>query len=195
MRAPISIMLFLASLCAGSIQAQEAAQPPREGEIMLTDESLQLTYITDGAGIGVDNSEIRIGGFLNEQRDIVGSAELLVEANRLRYNRFEISFGPKAYGVLLGDEDQDVFSIAVGGEARFELLRRSNVDVVGRGWYAPDILTFGTGDRMYDVSGHIELPLTDRVIGLAGYRYFKVNGLTDDTVLENSVFLGIRRDL
>lgn len=195
MRAPISIMFFLAYLCAGSIQAQEAAQSPPEGEIMLTDDSLQLTYITDGMGIGVDNSEIRIGGFLNEQRDIVGSAELLVDANRLRYNRFEISFGPKAYAVLLGDEDQDVFSIAVGGEARFDLLRRSNVDVVGRGWYAPDILTFGTGDRMYDVSGHIELPLTDRVIGLAGYRYFKVNGLADDTVLENSVFLGFRRDL
>ncbi|MGH8496517.1 MAG: YfaZ family outer membrane protein [Gammaproteobacteria bacterium] len=186
--------LLVSCIAAGEAQAQEDTNPA-EGEIMLTDESVQLTYSAAGNAFDVENSELRIGGFLNEQRDIVGSAAFLVEATRLRYNRFDVSLGPKAYASLLGDADEDIFAIAVGGEMRFELLRRSNVDLVARGWYAPDILTFGTGDRMYDVSGHLELPLTDSVTGLAGYRYFKVNGLTDDTVLENSVFLGFRRAL
>lgn len=184
---------MLACLASGAAQAQE--ERPANGELMLTDESLQLTYVTGSEGIGVDNGELQFGGFLNEQRDIVASAALLVDANRLRYERFEVSLGAKSYAALLGDADEDIFAIAVGGEARFELLRRSNVELVGRGWYAPDILTFGTGDRMYDVSAHIELPLTNHVTGLAGYRYFKTNGIIDDTVLENSVFLGIRREM
>ncbi|MBA3565035.1 MAG: hypothetical protein H0W33_13720 [Gammaproteobacteria bacterium] len=190
---PAVFACLVAWLASSPAQAQD--ETPPQGEVMLTDESIQLTYITDGGGIGVENGELQVGGFLNEQRDIVGSAALLVEATRLRYRRFEVSFGPKAYAALLGDADEDIFSIAVGGEVRFDLLRRSGVDLVAQGWYAPDILTFGTGDRMYDLSGMVELPLTERVTGFAGYRYFKVNGIIDDTVLENSVFLGIRRDL
>ncbi|CAN5347010.1 hypothetical protein BH24PSE2_BH24PSE2_11580 [soil metagenome] len=192
MRVSVSIISVSAIFCAGPIWAQDAAQG-REGELMLTDDSVQLTYITDSAAIGVNDGALRIGGFLNEQRDIVASAALLVEANRLRFGPLEVSLGPKMYAALLGDANEDIFSIAVGGEARYRLFRRRGVDIVARGWYAPDILTFGTGDRLYDISGMIELPLTNRVVGFAGYRYFKADGVSDDTTLENSVMLGIRR--
>lgn len=193
MRIPASTLFvcMLAWMASGAAQAQDDRPP--QGELALTDDSVQLTYMTDAESVGVPDGDLSFGFFFNEERDIVGSAAVLIDATQLRWNRFSISFGPKMYAALLGETDTDVFSLAVGGEARYELLRRNDVDLVVRGFYAPDILTFGSADRVYDVSAHVEIPLTERTVGFAGYRYYKTDLIDDSRLLENSVYLGARR--
>lgn len=171
--------------CEG--QAQGTA-----GEIALSDESLQLRYLLSGDGSAADAGELGFGLFLSEDQDIIISSHYFLEADRLRFDRLTFKAGPVAYAALLGIENTDVFSIALAAEVRFELLRREEVFIVARGAYAPDILTFGTADNLLDLVGQIELPLTDRVIGFAGYRLFEFELLDGDREVEESARLGIR---
>lgn len=169
------------------------AQDP-EGEIALSDESIQLRYLrpdTESA-ISSEPSELGFGLFWNENRDFVANVSYYLEASRLRFDRLTLLAGPIAYAAMLNTENTDVFSLALGAEARFALLRRHDVDVVGRVAYAPDILTFGSADKLWDVTGRIELPLTDNVIGFGGYRLLEVDLLEGRNELEESLHLGFR---
>lgn len=167
------------------VRAQAAA------EVALSDESLDLGYLAPMT-VGAVAGEVGFGVFLNEDRDLILSGEYFVEADRLGGRRLVIKGGPVAYGAMLGEENMDVFSIALGVEARFELLRRQEVFVVARFAYAPDVLTFGTADNLTDFTGRIEAALTDRVAGFVGYRLFEFDLLEGEREVEDSLHLGIR---
>ena len=109
-------------------------------------------------------TELGFGLFLNENRDIIASTHYYL----------------------------DVFSVAVGAEIRYELLRRQGIAVTLQGAYAPDILTFGSADNLLDLTGRIELPLTNSVIGYAGYRMLEFDLLTGSREVEESAHVGIR---
>lgn len=164
------------------------------GEIALSDESIQLRYLRlqDRSDIGNAPGELGFGLFWTENRDFVASSNYFVEASRLRFNRLTLMAGPVAYAAMLNTENTDVFALALGAEARFELLRRQELDIVGRAAYAPDILTFGSADQLWDVTARAELPLTDRIIGFGGYRLFEIDLLQGTNELEESIHLGIR---
>jgi hypothetical protein len=174
--------------------AQETATANAYGEIAVSDDSVQLRYIKPRVQ-PVDNVEagqLGFGLFLSEERDIVASANYYVEATRLRINRLSFMVGPVAYAALLGDENQDVFALGLGAEARFRLLRNPRVDIVGQAVYAPDILTFGSADNVWDIVGRAEIPITDRVTGFGGFRLFEIDLLEGTRELEETVHLGLR---
>lgn len=160
------------------------------GEIGLSDEAVQLRYLLSDARTA--GNELGFGMFLNENRDIVITSHFYVEADRLRFDRLTLKAGPVAYAALLSTENTDIFSIALGAEARYELLRQQELDLVARFAYAPDILTFGSADNIMDFTGQAELPLTERVTGFAGYRLFEVDLLSGEREIEESLILGIR---
>lgn len=177
----------LCLLAAGPPQhayAQESA-----GAIALSDESVELRYSQSLATAG---TELGFGLFWNERRDLVISGDLYVEVEALRFERLGIKVGPVGYAAMLNEEDVDVFSMAIGTEARYELLRRHGIDLVAEAAYAPDILTFGSADGLWDVTVRLELPLTDRITGFAGYRRFEIDLLEGETELEDALHLGIR---
>lgn len=190
---PLRLLVFCALLAGamswfpGSARAQGAA-----GEIAVSDESLQLRYLAPATAGRGTAGELGFGLFLNEDRDLILSAHYFAEADRLGGPRLSIKAGPVGYAAMLTPENSDVFSIALGAEARFELLRRQKVFVVARFAYAPDILTFGTADSLMDFTGQVELALTDRVAGFAGYRHFEFDLLEGDREVEDSLHLGIR---
>lgn len=157
------------------------------GEIELSDEAVQLRYLVETRG-----NELGFGIFLNENRDIVLTSHYYVEANRLRFYRLAFKAGPVAYAALLNTENTDIFGVAIAAEARYELLQREQLFLVARFAYAPDILTFGAADNIMDFTGQAELPLTDRVIGFAGYRLLEVDLLEGEREIEESLILGIR---
>ncbi|MGH8167199.1 MAG: hypothetical protein ACREQ1_08170, partial [Woeseiaceae bacterium] len=72
------------------------------------------------------------------------------------------------------------------------LLRNPRVTIVGQVAYAPDILTFGSADNMFDVVARAEIPLTDRVTGFGGYRQFEIDLVEGRTELEESIHIGLR---
>jgi hypothetical protein len=118
----ISICLFFATVLGLSLQAH--AQAPRNAEspaaeLALSDDALQLRYdrSTDIVGEG---GRMAFGLFLSEDRDVVGSGELLLKSDlNFNYGALEIRFGPQAYAALLNEQNQDVFSLAIGLEARW----------------------------------------------------------------------------
>ncbi len=184
---PMVLGMVLAAV-SPPLLAQDAA-----GEMSLSDESIQLRYIRElRSGSSDPPSQLGFGLFWTENRDFVASANYYVEASRLRFDRLTLLAGPVAYAAMLNTENTDVFSLAIGAEARFELLSRLNLDLVGRAAYAPDILTFGSADRLWDVTVRAELPLTDRITGLGGYRLFEIDLLQGTNELEESIHLGVR---
>jgi len=191
---PPGVFLALAVLLMPfETNAQETAANAY-GEIAISEDSVQLRYIRPNVqpAENVETGQLGFGLFLNEERDIVASTNYYVEATRLRINRLSFMVGPVAYAALLSEENQDVFALALGAEARFRLLRNPRVDLVGQAVYAPDILTFGSADNVWDVVGRAEIPITDRVTGFGGFRLFEIDLVQGKTELEESVHLGLR---
>jgi hypothetical protein len=182
---PLPALLLGAALAASPpVAAQDAA-----GEIGVSDESVQLRYLAWNTG---QSSELGFGLFLNENRDIIATTHYYIEADALRINRLTFKAGPVGYAALLNTENTDIFSVALGAEARFEFLPRQGLVVAVQAAYAPDILTFGSADNLVDFTARVELPLTDRVIGFAGYRLLEIDLLTGTREVEESAHVGIR---
>ena len=187
---------ILLTVLTHSALAQNQVPDPRVGlgEFAFSEDSLQIRYLSRQLQNrpGLDIGETTFGFFLNEERDIVGSAAFLLRADRLPWERLSLYFGPAAYAALLSAEDTDVFGIGLRAEARFVLFRDAGVTVLARGTYSPDILTFGSADRFWDAIGQIEAPLTERITGFAGFRVFEIDLLDGKRELEENAYLGLR---
>jgi hypothetical protein len=181
---PVWALCLIIGFLPQQLRAQETA-----GEIALSRESVDLRYIQSQARTG---TEVQFGLFWDENRDLVASGRYYIEADALRFDRLSLKFGPVGYAAMLSAENSDVFSIAIAAEARFELLRRPGIEIVGEVAYAPDILTFGTADKLWDVTARVQLPLADRITGFAGYRQFQIDLLEGTNELEEGFHLGIR---
>jgi hypothetical protein len=173
---------------------QANAQESQFGEVSVSEDSVQLRYLRPTAqpADNLEQGQFGLGLFFNEERDIVASANYYIDASALRINRLSVLLGPVAYGALLSDENQDVFAFALGTEVRYRLLRDPQLTIVGQAAYAPDILTFGSADNVWDVVARAEVPVTNRVTGFAGYRLFEIDLVQGKTELEESVHLGLR---
>jgi hypothetical protein len=163
-------------------------------ELALSDQTVQLRYDspTDTGGEG---SRMFYSVFLSEERDVVGSAGLLVNSD-LSFGPVDVRFGPQAYAGLLKDQNQDVFALALGLEARLNLIRDRALAIVGSAYYSPDVLTFGSADNLTDFTARGEIRINDRLVALAGYRWFELDLLMrQDRSLQNEVFAGVRWQL
>jgi hypothetical protein len=187
------IAALLTTLClAGTLHAQQRDTADEKSvELSLSDEALQARYDTP-TDTGGEGSRMFYALFLSEERDVVGSAGLLLGSN-FSVGALDIKFGPQAYAALLDEENEDVFALAIGLEARLDLERRSGLAIVGSAYYSPDILTFGSADNLRDFMARAEIRLSDRLIGFAGYRWFELDLLQrEKTELQNEIFAGVR---
>jgi hypothetical protein len=162
----------------------------------VSNQALQLRYLDDAEVIGRADSDLAYSLLLTEDRDIVGSAALFVDTDLQFVPRLTIQIAPQAYAALLDEEDSDVFALAFGVKARYELVPSRGIAVVGHAFYSPDVLTFGSADNLRDFEARGEMRLTGRLIGFAGYRWFRLNlAGTADEDLQNQFFAGLRLPL
>ena len=186
----LSYCLLLISFGAN---AQESKDRPSTGELALSNDTLELRYIGGGEQVGVGGSAAVTGAFfLSEDRDIVLSGGLLWPAN-LDLGPVSLMFGPQLYAALLEEENSDVFSITVGAQARFLINRNTGFAIVGRAFYGPDILTFGTADNLTDLSARVEINAGSSVLVFGGMRWFEFDlteGEGEQTLMEE-VFVGV----
>jgi hypothetical protein len=193
MRALTCIVLtsgFMATL-AGAQNAPES----RSLELALSDETAQLRYIDPEEILGRDNSEIAYTIFLSEDRDVVGSAAAMMDTN-LSVGGVNIRIGPQAYVGLLSEENNDVFALSFGVDARVNLARTRGLAIAGSAYWSPDVLTFGSADNLTDFMARAEAQLTDRLLGFAGYRWFELDQLdSTDSKLQDEIFAGVRWQL
>jgi hypothetical protein len=160
-------------------------------EIQLSNDTLQLRYVGSGDTVGVGGSRLQGAFFLSEERDIVLSAGLLFPAN-FDIDRLTLSFGPQLYAALLEEENNDVMAISVGADVRYLLIRSMGLAIAGQAFYAPDILTFGSADKLTDLSARVELNVAPRMLVFGGMRWFEFD-LTEgggERTLQEEIFVG-----
>ncbi len=161
----------------------------------MSDETAQLRYIDPEEILGRDNSEISYTLFLSEDRDVVGSAAAMMDTN-LSVGQFNIRVGPQAYVGLLSEENNDVFALSFGVDARLNLARNQGIAIAGSAFWSPDVLTFGSADNLTDFMARVEAQLTNRLLGFAGYRWFELDLLDrQERKLQNEIFAGVRWQL
>ena len=186
------IVLTLMTSAAMAQREQSGVPSGSSAEVALSNDTLQLEYLSSGDLIGVDDSRFSGTFFLSEDRDIVLSAGLLFPVS-LDLGRIEIMLGPQVYAALLDEENNDVMSLSVGAEVRFLLNQQLGLAIAGHAYYAPDILTFGTADNLTDLMARAEIELAEQVTVFGGMRWFEFD-LTEgggEKTLQEEVFVGL----
>ena len=194
---PRLVLIFSLSAFAFMTASRAHAQPVGDdfkptAEIALSNDTLQLRYTDGGRALNLNTSRVSGAFFLSEDRDIVLSGNALFPAD-LNLGPLSLLFGPQVYAALLKEENDDVLGISVGAEARFDINRTRGIALVGYGYYAPDILTFGSADAITDLGARAELRLAPRLIGFGGMRWFEFD-LTDgsgERTLQEELFVGV----
>ncbi len=193
-RGPMLGVLALA--VAGPIWAQE---PPPRGtgpaiDATIGNQALQLRYLAPSPLTRQATSDLDYGLLLTENREFVGSAALMFNTNLDIVPGLRLQVGPQGYLALLDEPKKtDIFALAFGANARYDLIPRLGLAVFGAAFYSPGVLTFGNAHNIYDFQAGGEMRFTSRLYGLAGYRWFKFT-LTDepDDRVANEVFAGFR---
>ncbi len=195
MRLSVGLVATLAALGAPALFAQETDDfdtRPRL-EAALSNDTLQLRYLSSGSKVGAGKRSLVSGGFfLSEERDTVLSGGLLFPAD-LNFGPLDMLFGPRVYAALLEEENDDVFSATLGAQARFVLIRRLGLAIVGDAYYGPDILTFGSGDSLTDFSARAEMRVGPKLLVFGGMRWFEFD-LTEgagERTLQDELFVGV----
>jgi hypothetical protein len=191
-----------------ALQAQQGNGSERGGppparaqgiDAYLSQDALQVLYRRNMDIGDLGRNDVRAGFFINEDNDLVGIADMLVNVGRAerRNSAWSLQVGPRVYGALLSAENQDVFSIALGGTLSYRLGRDRSTSVSATAYYAPDITSFGNADSVADVSLEIQTPLTTKTKIYAGYRWFRfdlapTDGISsDDREVDEGVHVGI----
>jgi hypothetical protein len=194
------VVAALACLVADGVSAQEKRKEQEtgveRGEVALSNDTIQLRYITSAERVNVGGGTASAAFFLSEQRDIVLSGDLLFPADLGFFEWLSFDFGPAVYAALLEDDNSDVLAISVGTEVRLEIDRSNRLAVVGRAFYAPDILTFGSADNLTDLSARVEIQVAPRLLLFAGMRWFEFDLTLGDgeRTLQEEVFVGVGWD-
>ena len=163
-------------------------------EFYLSDNALEAKYVRnlDLGDLGL--TEARAGFFYNEDRDLIAMGDLLMDVgDDVGVRAFEVRFGTRVYGAFLAPEDQDVFSISVGGEAQYFLDRARTTSLMLGLFYAPDIATFGMADNITDVTLRFMTRLRNGMDIFLGYRSLEFNIEPENRTVDDNLHLGFRR--
>ena len=189
----------IAVTAAGSALAQQADGNNRVTtidhaiEFYISDDALEAQYVRmlDLGELGP--TEVR-GGFLyNEDGDLVAIGDLLADVgDDVNVRSLELRVGTRVYGAFLAPEDQDVFSVGLGGEAQYFLGSARNASVTLGLFYGPDIATFGTADHVMDISLRLMTRMRNGTDVFVGYRSLEF-GVDPTRDVDDNLHLGFRR--
>lgn len=188
--------------CAPLYTTAALAQTPLESDTATAvdatvgNQVLQLRYLGRSPWPQLDGN-LDYGVLLTENREFVASAAFMFDTNFVPLSRLRLQIGPQANLAWLATGSKtDVFALAVGASARYDLIRRLGLSAFGSAFYSPGVLTFGQAHNMYDFTAGAEVHLASRLYGMAGYRWFKFTLVNQpDEKLVNELFAGVRWQL
>jgi hypothetical protein len=199
-------LLAAAVLGAAALAAPASAQQPQAPErtvrvtrdhaidAYISEDALQAMYMRDIETDELGRIETRGGIFYNEQRDLIGIVDGMIAVGDVAPNRrLEVHIGPRMYGAFLSEENEDIFGIGVGGQARYYFNRARTASAILSVHYVPDILTFGAADNVQDVMLQLESQLRDGTDVYIGYRELEFDVLGGDREVDDNVHVGFRR--
>ncbi len=180
-------MAFVLCLCASTSHSAGL-------DLALSDESANLQLLINPYGLASGNSEIAIGGLINDVDDVLFFASIMARGPRQSNNAFyALGAGMKIYGGNL-DIDQSVGALAIG--ARIGILvvphRVNPVDFVIEGFFAPSITSASDTEKLWEVSGKFQLEIVPAARVYLGYRLVKMDTKEYGKVeLDDNIHLGI----
>ena len=158
----------------------------------VSDKAFSLQYERSTIEYGVEQGRVDAGFLFTEERDLLFQAGFAIDAPTLA-SSFRFSFGSRAYIALLGDENNDAFALALGVEAAYNLpFERLPLELHASAYYAPDITTFGQGERFIDANVDVILPVRQQFDVFAGFRFLRVDMRPGDTDLDDQIHAGLR---
>ena len=162
-------------------------------EFYISENALQALYIRTLDLGELGPTEVRGGVFYNEDRDLIGIADLLMDVgDEVDVRALELRVGTRVYGAFLAPEDEDVLGVGLGGEAEYFFNRARTVAVKLALFYSPDIVTFGSADNVKDVSLRLMMRLRDGMDVFAGFRALEID-LPIDREVDDNLHVGFRR--
>jgi hypothetical protein len=163
-------------------------------EAYVGDNALQLQYIRE---LQIDNFgpvEARAGVFYNEQRDLIAMGDVLAYiGDQARRRQIEVSVGTRMYAAFLNTENEDTFSVGLGGEAQYFFGREARTSLKLTLFYAPDILSFGIANDVKDAGLRLQTRVRDGTDIFIGYRSLELNTTAGDREVDDNVHIGFRR--
>jgi len=161
----------------------------------ISEDALQAMYVRDIETDELGRIEARGGIFFNEDRDLIGIIDGMVAVGDVAPNRrIEVHVGPRMYAAFLNNENEDIFGIGVGGQARYFFNRSRTTSATLSLFYVPDILTFGAADNVQDVTLRLESQLRDGTDIYVGFRAFELDVRAEDREVDDNLHLGFRRN-
>jgi hypothetical protein len=185
-------------LAAGGVGAQvpRSADTNRAVDATIGNRVLQVRYLTQSP-IGPAKSDLDYGLLVTENNDLIGSAALMFDTELDQVPGLRVEIGPQAYlARLVRPQKTDVFALAAGANARYDIIRRLGLAAVGSAFYSPGVLTFGSAHNLYDFTAGVEVRFASRLTGWAGYRWLKYTLVNQPSIkVQNEVFAGLRWQL
>jgi hypothetical protein len=194
------------AMCAGAQQRGPAERAGAQAdarvetvdhsvEAYVSDDALQLQYIRELQIDGIGPIEARAGVFYNEQRDLIALGDALAyigdQADR---RQIEVSVGTRMYAAFLNTENEDTFSIGLGGEAQYFFGREARTSLKLALFYAPDILSFGIANDVKDASIRLQTRIREGTDIFVGYRSLEFSTTVGDREVDDNVHIGFRRN-
>ena len=196
----IGVMFEKGKVIAGNIAE---AMTPADTVPPLTNDRFEI-YLTDDVVFGkfernaisrfkLDEARMHLGFLYGESRDTIFQAGLAADTSLT--SLFRLSFGARGYLGLLGEENEDTVAAAVGAEAAYILpFERLPLEFGASLYFAPDILTFGSSDRIIDTRYDVTLPIRSQISVFAGFRFLQFDIRPGDEEVDNQLHLGVRWD-
>jgi len=182
-----------------SVMRPEAQVPPLDNDRLsfyLSDEVVFGQYERNAARYDFENARIHLGFLFAEEQDIVFQSGLALDAPSDLVSSIRLSFGVRAYGILLDEENNDSFAGAVGVEAAYTLpFNAFPLEISGSFYYAPDVFTFGEGDRVVDAQVDLSVPFRPQLSLFVGARFLQLDTTPGDAEIDNRVHVGFRWDI
>lgn len=164
-----------ATLLAQQDDPQQGPLGQQGVDAYLAEDAIQVLYRRSMDLGELGTNAVRAGVFMNEGRDLIGIADVLIDLRKtpLPDRRWFLQVGPRAYGALLSIENEDIFSVAVGGTVGYYMGPRRRTSLSATAYYAPDITSFGNANSVTDLGIEFETPLTEATKVFVGYRWFR----------------------
>jgi len=180
------------------VDADDQSKSGRGGisgfDVYASDVAAQFSLTADGSSLlNVDNSELSAGFLFSEERDTVLHAGIVLEATPEFFPGLTLGVGGRAYAGLLGIENADVIGFSVGLEGSFDPnFEKVPVVLNASIYYAPDILTFGSADRIIDWRVEAELEVRNSLSAFAGLRVLQFDTRPSERDVDESIHVGLR---
>lgn len=162
----------------------------------LSDRVVFVQFERNAARYDLEQARVGVSFLFSEERDSVFQLGLALDAPSELASNIRLSVGTRAYIALLGTENNDAFAAGLGIEAAYQLpFERLPLELGVSLYYAPDVLTFGQGDRVVDWNVDVTMPFRPQLSIFAGLRFLQIDTRPDDREIDNRVHFGIRWDL